>query len=420
MRYKVNPLMYAVNENFKNTIRFAIEFVDDIDEKLLKHAVSQVRIRYPYFSVCLKKDAEELVLEDNQLPFVISKNNRAVCLGSSESNYHLLAFSYDKNVISVDVSHNICDGNGIAPLVKTLAYYYIQKRYGEEGIDKNGIRLVGDEISEGEYAYPYPKEPIQSEDAAEEQEFKADPLIFGHDFFSEDGIYAYHLQISQKEFMEKAKTNDGSPVSFISVIFYKAMLNLFSGSDKDIVIRIPHEYRKVLGSPLSHDSLARVMSVKLSVGLKNRSIETLNTIVRGQILLGCDEAIDIKTINGLVQLDGYLQTMPLEGKMQTMQGIVAGSLQPCTCGISYTGKVSWGGMDRYIKDVHVYAGEKKREGDVSIEVFTCGDNFSLCLMQPGKNPSIAQEMISIFEKSGIKCVLSGEGAYKLSDFVLPE
>ncbi len=224
MRYKVNPLMYAANENFKNTIRFAIEFVDDIDEELLKYAVSQVKIRYPYFSVCLKKDAEELVLEDNQLPFVISKDNRAVCLGSSESNYHLLAFSYDKNVISVDVSHNICDGNGIAPLVKTLAFYYIQKRYGDEGVDKGVIRLVGDEISEEEYAYPYPKEPIQSEDVATEQEFKADPLIFGRDFFSEDGIYAYHLQIPQKEFIEKAKPNDGSPVSFISVIFYKAML----------------------------------------------------------------------------------------------------------------------------------------------------------------------------------------------------
>lgn len=233
MRYKVLPLMYSVNENFKNTIRFVLEFVDDIDFASLEHAVSQVKMRYPYFSVRLRKDGEELVLEDNELPFVISRDNRAVCLGSSESNYHVLAFAYDKNVISVDVSHNICDGNGIAPLVKTLSYYYIQRHYGAEGLDKNVIRLVGDEISEEEYAYPFPEKPIPTESISRPQQIETDPLLFTSDFFSDDGIYAYHLQIPQKELMEKAKPNDGSPVSFICVMFYKAVLNLIPDSGKE-------------------------------------------------------------------------------------------------------------------------------------------------------------------------------------------
>lgn len=124
-------------------------------------------------------------------------------------------------------------------------------------------------------------------------------------------------------------------------------------------------------------------------------------MVRGQIILGCDEALDIQSINGLIQLDRYLQTMPLDAKMQTMQGIISGTLSQVICGISYTGNIPWGGMDRYIKDVHLYAGERKRSGSVSIEVFTCGDYFSLCLMQPGKNPAAARELIDAFKENGI-------------------
>lgn len=51
MKYQVIPLIYAANEHFKNTIRFAIEFFDDIDLEALRYAVDQIQRRYPYFSV---------------------------------------------------------------------------------------------------------------------------------------------------------------------------------------------------------------------------------------------------------------------------------------------------------------------------------------------------------------------------------
>ena len=51
MHYQVIPLIYAANEHFRNTIRFAIEFFEDIHPDALRHAVEQVQKRYPYFSV---------------------------------------------------------------------------------------------------------------------------------------------------------------------------------------------------------------------------------------------------------------------------------------------------------------------------------------------------------------------------------
>ena len=73
MQYKVMPLLYSGNEKFKNTIRFSVEFIDAIDFDSLSYAVKQVQKRYPYFSVKIKEQNEEFVLESNPQPFIISE-----------------------------------------------------------------------------------------------------------------------------------------------------------------------------------------------------------------------------------------------------------------------------------------------------------------------------------------------------------
>ena len=143
-------------------------------------------------------------------------------------------------------------------------------------------------------------------------------------------------------------------------------------------------------------------------------------MVRGQIILGCDEQLDVKAINGHVKLNAYLSTMPLEAKRQTVQGMVAGVMGPHTFGVSYTGNIPWGGMEKYIKDVHAYAGENKRSGSLAIEVFTCGEYFCICLMQPGKNPAIVNQLIKAFKDNEIECEITGEERFKLPDMILPD
>ncbi len=420
MNYKVNPMMYGVSNNFINVIRFAIEFVDDIDEEALRYAVSQVGKRYPYFKVRLERQGEEYILTDNEKPFVISGENAAVCLGSEESNYHLLTFAYRGDTVSVDVSHGICDGNGIAPMVKTLAYYYIEKRYGTGDIDTAAIRLVTDPVKEEEYLYPFPKTPVSIDSTFELKEKERDPMVFSDDYFDNEGSYAYNLKVLQSELMTNAKAVNGSPVSIISVMMYKTLMDLFPDNKKDIVILIPHEYRKALGKPLSHDSLTRVMLAALSPESNELPIETLNTMLRGQIILGCDEQCDLQAINGLIRLEEYLGTMSFERKRQTIQGVLAGVMYPHTFGISYTGNISWGGMERYIKEVHAYAAADKFSGSLELEVFVCGDYFCISLMQPGKNPAVADMLIKKLNDNGITCELSGEERFVLPHTALPD
>ena len=78
---------------------------------------------------------------------------------------------------------------------------------------------------------------------------KYQPFLFEDTLFDDGGSYAYNLQINQQDLMRYAKNNDGSPVSFVSVMLYKALMDLYPEMEKDIVFQVPHEYRKALGRP---------------------------------------------------------------------------------------------------------------------------------------------------------------------------
>ncbi|MBO5551095.1 MAG: hypothetical protein J5966_03970 [Lachnospiraceae bacterium] len=420
MKFQVIPLIYAANEQFKNTIRFAVEFHENISPDALEYAVSQVQKRYPYYSVKIEREGEGFVLAENSAPFVINADEKPVCLNSEASSLHLLAFAWKERTIWADISHFICDGNGLVPMIKTLVYYYVEKRYGSNGIDTDGIRLVTDVIPEEEYAFPFPDTPIPNNNSLSIPKKTYEPFLFEDGLFDGNGSYAYNLQVSQQELMKYAKSNDGSPVSFICVMLYKALMKLYPEINRDIVFTIPHEYRKALRRPLSHDCLARVLNVNIAADKRDMPLELLNTGVRGQIILGSDESADIDAINGMVQMNAYMQSLPLEEKTRTILGLISkGALVKNTFGVSYSGNFGWNGMEKYIRDIHGYAGERTRHQTISVEVFTIGESFSLCLMQPGKNPVFMQELIRCFGSCGIDCRLMSEERFHLADYELP-
>ena len=74
MTYKVSPIFYAANENFKSTVRFVLELKENIDLDSLRYATEQVQLRYPYFSVRINEGGEEYFLPHNDLPFVITED----------------------------------------------------------------------------------------------------------------------------------------------------------------------------------------------------------------------------------------------------------------------------------------------------------------------------------------------------------
>ena len=412
MKFKPNPLLYGANKDFLSTFRLAIRMNETVDYEILSQSVEQVRARYPYFCVCPKREGENLVLRYNPHPLPVFSDDRAVTLGSEESRGHLISFGCKDKTIFIDVSHYIADGMGITPLMKSLLYLYVSKRYGNEGLETERIIMPDSAICEGEHAYPFPDRAIEEElDMLPE----APEDVYGleADAFDREGLYAYHLHIPQKAMMAKASTSDGSPVSFLSVLLFRAINKLDSCIEKSVVAHVQHQYRAVLRAPLTHHSIVNYIPVTMTPRLSKCDVEKQNTVVRGQVILKGGIEADIASVNRLIE------ALPKDGSFADKKDAMARYALDSTCGktfgISYVGKMDWCGLDTYVEDLHVYIGEKHTKNMLLIEVMTVGEDFSLTFMQSGRGEKYLNAFVEEIRALDIPVALVGEERYKLCD-----
>ena len=134
-------------------IRIRIRMRDLIDPDVLRNAVDTTMKRYPYFTVELKKKDGRYIFAENSRPVVITHSLCGVELNSEDSNFHMIAFSWEDNWIIIDMSHSMTDGTGAYEVLRTLLYYYCSEKY-DIRLKEEGIRLVGDDISGEEWEDP--------------------------------------------------------------------------------------------------------------------------------------------------------------------------------------------------------------------------------------------------------------------------
>ena len=411
MKFKPNPLLYGANEDFFSTFRLAIRMKDTVDYDLLSRSVEKVMTRYPYFCVFPKREEENIVLHYNNHPLPVFPDDRTVTLGSTESGGHLISFGCKDNTIFIDCSHYIADGMGVDPLMKSLLYLYASERYGTEDLEAERIRMPDSAICDGEHAYPFPYSPMNTEDLyvlseIPQEAYGLDPLAFDN-----EGLYAYHLHVPQKAMMAKASSSDGSPVSFLSVLLYRALHRLDSNIDKPIVAHVQHQYRAVLRAPMSHHSLVNYIPVTMLPRLSKWDVEKQNTVVRGQVILKGGKEADIASINRLIE--AFPSDSSLADKKDAMARYAEKSILGKTFGISYVGKMDWCGLERYVDDLHAYIGEKDTKNMLLIEVMTVGADFSLTFMQSGRGEKYLNAFMEELRLLQIPVNLVGEERYKL-------
>ena len=418
MNFKPNPLLYGANEDFFSTFRLAIRMNSAVNYELLAHSVEKAMVRYPYFCVYPEREGETLVLRYNKRPLPVFPDDRTVTLGSEDSRGHLISFGCKDRTIFIDASHYLADGMGVDPLLKSLLYIYVTERYGTEGLEVERIRMPDSSVCEGEFAYPFPDRMIEAEELdilpkAPEEAYSLDP-----DAFDKDGLYAYHLHIPQKAMMAKASSSDGSPVSFISVLLYRALHRLDQNIDKPVVAHIQHQYRSTLQTPMSHHSLVNYIPVVLSPRMSGWDVEKQNTVVRGQVILKGGRDADIVAIRHLIE--AFPVDASLADKKEAMARYAEESIHGKTFGISYVGKMDWCGLERYVNDLHAYIGEKHTENMLLIEIMTVGEDFSLTFMQSGRGEKYLNAFLQEIRALDIPVSLVGEEKYALCNTCLPE
>ena len=411
MDFKPNPLIYGANEEFFSTFRLAIRMKDAVDHELLSRSVEKVKARYPYFCVSPNREGEDLLLRYNDRPLPVFSDDRTVTLGSEDSRGHLISFGCKDHTIFIDCSHYLADGMGLDPLMKSLLYLYVSERYGAEGLETERIRMPDGRICDEEHAYPFPDVVMDNEALGVLQKEPEDVYSLDPAAFDGEGLYAYYLHVPQKAMMTKASSSDGSPVSFLSILLYRALHRLDHDINKPVVAHVQHQYRAALRVPMSHHSLVSYVSVTLPPRLSKWDIEKQNTVVRGQVILKSSKEADIASVNRLIE--AFPSGSSFADKKDAMARYAEKSTRRKTFGISYVGKMDWYGLGRYVDDLHVYIGEKHTKDMLLIEVMTVGEDFSLTFMQSGKGEKYLNAFMDEIRSLQIPVRLVGEERYHL-------
>ena len=419
MKFKPNPLLYGANEDFYSSFKLAITMSAPVDYAVLARAVEGATVRYPYFCVTPEKDGESISLVFNPRPVSVFSDGRCAVLGSEECNGHLIFFGCEGNRIFLNASHFIADGMGIDPLLKTVLYLYISELYGNDGLHTERIRLPGEKAAEAEYAYPFPDEPFVTDEDWPSRKIPNEVYVLNPNEFDGDGMYAYHLHIPQRDMMSKANPSDGSPVSYLTVMMYRAFCALDGAIELPVVAHVQHQYRQALRTPINRHSLVSYIPVSLPPRARSWQVEQQNTVLRGQIIFGSELSEDLRAVNRILNALPESNSASLDEKKTSMRRYVEHSIDKKTFGISYVGKMDWCGLDKYVTDIHAYIGEKHTKNMLLIEVMTVGEDFTVNLMQSGKGRAYVDAFIDQLRLMDIPVSLIGEERYTLSDTVIP-
>ncbi|MBR6289734.1 MAG: hypothetical protein IKR19_10400 [Acholeplasmatales bacterium] len=335
-------MIYSPTDDYPNTMRFIIELKDNIKFSSLRFAINMIKKRYPYLCIELKKDDDGFYFIKNDREIVLEKRGKEVLLNSLESNYHFMAFSYDDKHITYDMSHAIADGNTAYEVIRTLLYYYISNAY-QLNLSKENIRLVEDDISEEEYIDPLLKyKGIKTENVVME------PALSLFKNADEENKTHWHLSIEEKELLDIAKTLKASPGTLMLILLGKAIYKLNKDSEYDIRLSLCYDLRKVLNTPLAHNSLVGSIlytyndDISLEEAIKELRENIKSTIKPENANKLLNNYVGLLTILSELKDDNVIKQL-IESVNYKTSSLVTSSL-------SYVGKANFGDAEKYITD----------------------------------------------------------------------
>ena len=86
--------------------------------------------------------------------------------------------------------------------------------------------------------------------------------------------------------------------------------------------------------------------------------------------------------------------------------------------MSYTGRVPFCGLERYIADFTPIL-DMRLSGGISVEIFSLGEDFCVNIMQRNGDRRYADRFAAILGEYGIRCAMDDPEHFETNDFVLP-
>lgn len=128
----------TTSERDTKVFRFVCELKEEIDGELLQVAVDNTMTLFPMYRCVLRRGLFWYYFESTELKPKVEIEHKQPCSMIYTQKHRNLLFevTYYNKRINVEMYHALSDGTGALVFLKTLLYYYITMKHGEEFQDK--------------------------------------------------------------------------------------------------------------------------------------------------------------------------------------------------------------------------------------------------------------------------------------------
>ncbi len=365
-----------------NILGVIVSLNDLVDGEILRTVVEDLRIRFPYFYIKAAYSGSDLITVPNALPMTVRNTWEPMCLNSKESNYHLAAWKYESHRLAFEIPHDLTDGAGVFPYIKSAMFLYLSRATGKT-FDPAGFRLPGEAIPESETGDPF--RDLNVDDVTTPL-YKKKPIP---DFFRlaagmDIDKRVFYLKLPEEQVMMYCRDNDASPNVLFSVLLAKAARRYDPGQEKTITVSVATDHKQILGNHDNYRSFVGDSMLDFPKKMDLNDITRACTIAHGQLILQAQPE------NSLWEIE-QRKRMPAAPSPAVPQASIC---------VSYTKSRSFGPLDPYISELYIVTSLSKIT-DILCEVTCINHSFFLAFMQPFSSKKYIECFLKELSLAGI-------------------
>ena len=265
-RYVLDTIghLYAstITERYNPIFRIQIDLTDVVDAVLLQQAVDDLRARYPYLYVGLKKGIFSSYLEENkeQLKVAYEQTSPLQIMSLEEVGHFCMRILYGEKYIALEVVHVLTDGYGAKVYLTTLIQRYLELRHKGQGSPSYSSRK---EYSEEDTEDAYEKFATKTVKRPKQE------MVFRQDGTPVPGSHKKMMvmAIPTEQILDKAHGYGVSVTTLLTTVLSDSLMRMqerkvAEGEKRRVAIGVAVDARKILAS-----KTMRNFSVEIALGL---------------------------------------------------------------------------------------------------------------------------------------------------------
>ncbi len=376
------PLLdFSVPEH-QNIMGVILSLRDPVDGEILRCAVEEMRVRFPYFYVKAVYKGNDLVTVPNDLPMTVRNTWEPIRLYSEASNFHLAAWKYEDRRLAFEIHHALTDGAGVLPYIKSILFLYLSKVTGQT-FDPAGFRLPGEVIPESETGNPFSELDIDNAEAPRYQK-KPIPDFFRLTDTTDTDKTVFYVKLSEAQIMQYCRDYDGSPNVIVSVLLAKAARRWDPGCEKTVTVSVCVNRKAMLGNHNNYRMFVGEAILDFPIKRDMNDLAKTCTIARGQLML---QALPENALWEIKQMNRMLPPPSPD----IAQGTIC---------VSYVNSKNFGPLNPYIEELYVVTSLSKIT-DVLCEITCINHSFFLAFMQPFSSGKVFRCFLDELDAAGI-------------------